>query len=161
MLRRSQKTYKPEFFAFLQKEKDAADSVRHTRDWVTQDCINVISHIVLRHWRLHVTSSQGEFGRRAGGWSRDDVILELGGILKARDSHPGRAVQPPLMHKLFSRMEFMRAGSSVHSQQLDEAGLPIDEAVEPDIFYVPPSVSKTEDNETGGWLESDDIEDFP
>lgn len=55
----------------------------------------------------------------------------------------------------------MRAGSSVHSQQLDEAGLPIDEAVEPDIFYVPPSVSKTEDNETGGWLESDDIEDFP
>ena len=51
VLRRSQKTYKPEFFAFLQKEKDAADSVQHTRDWLSHDCINVMSHTELRHWR--------------------------------------------------------------------------------------------------------------
>lgn len=33
--RRSQKYFKPEFFSFLQKEKDAWDSVRTTKDWIT------------------------------------------------------------------------------------------------------------------------------
>ena len=48
----------------------------------------------------------------------------------------------------------------MHSQQLDETGLPIEETVEPDMSLYVPS-SKTQDKETGGWLESDDIEDFP
>ena len=69
-------------------------------------------------------------------------------------------MHPTPIHRLFSRLEFARTGSSVHSQQLDETGLPIEETVEPDMpLYVPSS--KTQDKETGGWLESDDIEDFP
>jgi len=35
--RRSQKYFKPEFFSFLQKEKDAWDSVRTTKDWITEN----------------------------------------------------------------------------------------------------------------------------
>lgn len=71
-------------------------------------------------------------------------------------------MHPAPIHRLFSRLEFTRTGSSVRSQQLDETGLPIDETLEPDTFiYIPSSASKTQDKETGGWLESDDIEDFP
>jgi cell cycle checkpoint protein len=43
--RRSQKYFKPEFFSFLQKEKCAWDSVRATRDWITENEVKVVSVI--------------------------------------------------------------------------------------------------------------------
>jgi hypothetical protein len=41
--RRSQKYFKPEFFSFLQKEKDAWDSVRITKDWITENEVKEVS----------------------------------------------------------------------------------------------------------------------
>lgn len=62
------------------------------------------------------------------------------------------------MHRLFSRMEFTRTGGAARSQQLDEAGLP-DQGVELDLSFDVPTPALTKE-EMGGWLESDDIEDF-
>lgn len=65
--RRSQKTFKPEFFDVLKKEKDAMDGVRDVREWL-------------------VEKSEGS-DMNVGGWNRLDIALEMGGVLKARDRY--------------------------------------------------------------------------
>ncbi|KAF7318936.1 hypothetical protein HMN09_00229400 [Mycena chlorophos] len=70
--RRSQKSFKPQFFDFLAKEKDAWDAVREVRGWI-----------------MGVGASDREGtdpGRVLGRWSRSEVVTELGGVLKARDA---------------------------------------------------------------------------
>jgi cell cycle checkpoint protein len=103
---------------------------------------------------------QDTTGWRAGGWSKTDMVLELGGILKAKDaSHTSSSFKPPPVHKLFSKFEFVRGGSSVHAQKLEE--LSIAEAgqyfEEDETLYITRSMTK---EQQGGWLDSDDIEDF-
>ena len=89
------------------------------------------------------------------------MVLELGGILKAKDvSHTSSSFKPPPIHKLFSKLEFVRGGSSVYAQQLEEsniaeAGEYFDEDESLDTYT--PSMTK---EQQGGWLDSDDIEDF-
>ena len=89
------------------------------------------------------------------------MVLELGGILKAKDaSHASSSFKPPPIHKLFSKLEFIRGGSSVHAQQLEEsntteAGQYFNEAETFDTY----TRSMTKEQQ-GGWLNSDDIEDF-
>ncbi|KAF9481743.1 Rad17-domain-containing protein [Pholiota conissans] len=143
--RRSQKSYKPEFFSFLQKEKDAWDGVRNVRDWIAE------KEIV-----------DDECGWRAGGWTKNDVILELGGVLKAREANPNKSLSPiPPVHRLFSRMEFTRTGNTGRLQQFNEGDLLADEMPEHDPYYdaISPT-SRHGEKEQGGWLESDDIDDF-
>jgi len=88
------------------------------------------------------------------------MVLELGGILKAKDaSHTSSSFKPPPIHKLFSKLEFIRGESSVHAQQLEElniaeAGQYFDEET---LDTYTRSMTK---KEQGGWLDSDDIEDF-
>ncbi|KAF9554804.1 checkpoint protein Rad24 [Agrocybe pediades] len=137
--RRSQKQYKPEFFAFLQKEKDAWEGVRATRDWLVENEV-----------------SQERPGWRPGGWTKNEVILELGGVLKTREATRDPKTKPPALHKSFSRMEFSRAQSSVRSQQLDEKDVETNGDVDCDLDMLAPSNKE----EKGSWLESDDIEEF-
>ena len=89
------------------------------------------------------------------------MVLELGGILKAKDaSHASSSFKPPPKHKLFSKLEFIRGGSSVHVQQLEESNIP-----EPGQFFDEDETLDTytrsiTKEQQGGWLDSDDIEDF-
>ncbi|KAF8154728.1 Rad17 cell cycle checkpoint protein-domain-containing protein [Crassisporium funariophilum] len=140
--RRSQKNFKPEFFAFHQKEKDAWDGVRSTRDWVIETEL----------------AKEGS-GWRAGGWSKNEVVLDLGGVLKAKDLVHGHSVgRPPAGHKLFSRMDWVRGGKSVRAQQLVEGDVEEQRELEDDGQIFGHTLLTAE--ERGGWLEGDDIEDF-
>jgi hypothetical protein len=58
-------------------------------------------------------------------------------------------------------MEFTRTGNTVRSQQLGEGDLQADEMFEhePSFDGLSPA-SRQGEKETGGWLESDDIDDF-
>ncbi|KAJ7694789.1 Rad17 cell cycle checkpoint protein-domain-containing protein [Mycena rosella] len=146
--RRAQKVFKPEFFDFLTKEKDAWEGVRDVRGWIAEDAM----------------ARDGE-GWRLGGWSRAAVATGLGGVLKARDARPGR-VQAPSSHRRFSKLEFVAGGEN-------RAGLR--QVGEGDFAGDVGDVDGTEDDggprggwsgdggaqeEGGGWLEGDDIEDF-
>ncbi|KAF9043051.1 Rad17 cell cycle checkpoint protein-domain-containing protein [Panaeolus papilionaceus] len=148
--RRSQKSYKPEFFACLQKEKGAWEGVRSTREWL-----------------LEGATSTEDSGWRVGGWSTNEVILELGGVLKARDlmqdktSAMSRRMKPPPSHRSFSRMEFVRGGAESRAGQLNERDVDEGFAESGDGWtgLENGDVSQRETTD-GGWLESDDIEDF-
>jgi cell cycle checkpoint protein len=86
-------------------------------------------------------------------------MLEVGPILKAIDVTAPPLRRPPHAHKLFSKMEFVRGGNNAQVQQLDEDDKPLynggDGEAQSESF--PGSV---EEMKMGGWLESDDIEDF-
>ena len=104
---------------------------------------------------------QDTTGWRAGGWSKTDMVLELGGILKAKDaSCISSSFKPPPIHKLFSKIEFIRGGNSAHAQQLEESNI-----AEPEEYFVEDETLDTctrsmTKEQQGGWLDSDDIEDF-
>jgi cell cycle checkpoint protein len=89
------------------------------------------------------------------------VVLELGGILKAKDAIQSPAFssfKPPPIHKLFSRLEFIRGGSDVYAQQLEESDIAESGQQHFDEDEAPNTYTRKE--QQGGWLDSDDIEDF-
>ncbi|KAL1701342.1 Rad17 cell cycle checkpoint protein-domain-containing protein [Schizophyllum commune] len=90
-------------------------------------------------------------------WSRNDVVTSLSGVLKARDLGPPQTRAPPT-HRLFTTLNFAR-GAGGGDEQLDETDAvvtsePAMENQDWDAGY------DTQDKRDGGWLESDDIEDF-
>jgi cell cycle checkpoint protein len=89
------------------------------------------------------------------------MVLELGGILKAKDAfHAASSFKPPPTHKLFSKLEFIREGSSVHVQQLEESNIAeTGQHFDKDETLDTYTCSMTKE-QRGGWLDSDDIEDF-
>lgn len=100
-------------------------------------------------------------GRRVCGWTKNDIVLELGGILKAHQSRRNHDFKAPPSHSLFSRMQFTRTGGAFRAQQIDEGDSAhlTQEVVREGLFddtETPPPARE----EIGGWLESDDIEDF-
>ncbi|KAJ7148701.1 Rad17 cell cycle checkpoint protein-domain-containing protein [Mycena crocata] len=142
VLRRSQKVFKTEFFDFLTKEKDAWDAVRDVRGWIVED----------------VTSTDGE-GLRLGGWSRTEVVTELGGVLKARDTKQARPQAPP-SHRLFSNLQFVSGAENKGLRQLGEGETPSDNVEVPEDNGARGGWAADVEEGGGGWLESDDIEDF-
>ncbi|KAJ7078487.1 Rad17 cell cycle checkpoint protein-domain-containing protein [Mycena epipterygia] len=141
--RRSQKVFKPEFFDFLTKEKDAWDAVRDVRGWIVEDA----------------TSKEAD-GWQLGSWSRADVVMGLGGVLKARDAKQGRP-QAPGSHRLFSSLQFVSGGENSGLQQLGEGDVPSDNVdILEDEGGLRGGWSEIADEAGGGWLEGDDIEDF-
>ncbi|KAF9462541.1 Rad17 cell cycle checkpoint protein-domain-containing protein [Collybia nuda] len=141
--RRSQKIFKPAFFECLQKEKNAWDAVRDARGWVLGEGI--------------IQGTNRESSWAAGGWSRTDVAIELGGILKAKDAVGKFAPQPPTSHRLFSNLSFAFGKPFGDIQQLSEGDLEQDNEQEVNAREVGSLIRETEG---GGWLESDDIEEF-
>lgn len=84
--------------------------------------------------------------------------MELGGILKARDREPGSSVlpRPPITHRLFSSLGFTFATPG-DALPLGESELnSFEESFEEDYVGKLPA----EKQESGGWLDSDDIEEF-
>ncbi|KAF9531359.1 Rad17 cell cycle checkpoint protein-domain-containing protein [Crepidotus variabilis] len=146
--RRSQKYYKPQFFSSLQKERDGLEGVRRTKDWLAESA-----------------RTMDDSGWRAGGWSQSDIILELGAVLKAHDAQSSgpSTMKPPPMHRMFSKMEFVHGGATTRLQPLDENDMPEPSQGqgEEGEFEGPTPQRKLEpDQHMGGWLESDDIQDF-
>ncbi|KAJ7510273.1 Rad17 cell cycle checkpoint protein-domain-containing protein [Mycena galericulata] len=133
--RRNQKLFKPE---------TQWDAVRDVRGWIFDDA----------------TSRDGE-GLSLGGWSRTEVVTELGGVLKARDAkYPARS-QPPSSHRLFSSLQFVPGGESQGLRQLGEGDVSIDNVDVLDDEGGPPGGwSESAEDVGGGWLENDDIEEF-
>ncbi|KAJ6551690.1 Rad17 cell cycle checkpoint protein-domain-containing protein [Mycena capillaripes] len=142
--RRSQKLFKPEFFDFLTKEKDAWDAVRDVRGWIVEDA----------------TSKEGE-DWQLGGWSRAEVVVGLGGVLKARDLKNAQP-QAPISHRRFSHLPFVSGGDNRGLRQLGEGDSPGDNVDIPEDDGGPRGgwAEIADDRESGGWLENDDIEDF-
>ncbi|KAF8218236.1 Rad17 cell cycle checkpoint protein-domain-containing protein [Mycena galopus ATCC 62051] len=137
--RRGQKLFKPEFFDYLAKEKDAWEAVRDVRGWIVEDA----------------AANENE-GWRLGGWSRAEVATGLGGVLKARDARHAQP-QAPVSHRLFSSLAFGFGDN--RAQQLGEGDLPSDEVEVPEDEGGRGGWSEIPDVQEGGWLESDDIED--
>ncbi|KAJ7449259.1 Rad17 cell cycle checkpoint protein-domain-containing protein [Mycena latifolia] len=142
--RRSQKLFKPEFFDCLTKEKDAWDAVRDVRGWIAEEAV----------------VREGD-GWRLGGWSRTEVVTELGGVLKARDAKQVRA-QAPASHRLFSNLQFVPGADNRGLRQVGEGDLPSDSLDIPDDDGGPRGgwSEAADAQDGGGWLENDDIEDF-
>ncbi|KAG2004670.1 hypothetical protein CC2G_003205 [Coprinopsis cinerea AmutBmut pab1-1] len=138
VIRRSQKIYKPEFFDVLQKERDARDAVRLAKEWIVEEDLR-----------------KNPEGRRVGGWSSSEVILELGPMLKLKDRSADRQSRPPKSHRLFSSPVFVYGSNGPQTSQIDEKDaadeVPDEEELEPTVVA---------EESTGGWLESDDIEEF-
>jgi cell cycle checkpoint protein len=88
------------------------------------------------------------------------IATELGGVLKARDRMGSQTNRPPSSHILFSRLEFTRSSGSTHAQRL-EASDPGDDVLQDygdgDIFG---GGKMGGEITVGGWLESDDIDEF-
>jgi cell cycle checkpoint protein len=90
-------------------------------------------------------------------WSRADIAMELGGVLKARDAMHLSPNAPPASHRLFSNLVFKYGTDAVGgTQQLGEGDVdeePVQERRERGDWS---DMAKP----GGGWLDSDDIEDF-
>ncbi len=140
--RKSQKIYKPDFFDNLNKEKDAWASV-----------------LDVRRWLVEKTTADPDGGWRVGAWSRNDIAMEVGGVLKARDAlGTAHALRGPPSHKAFSGMRFVLAkcgaGAQLGETEGDEhdASADVDDAI---VVGEEDSAAKK-----GGWLDGDDIEPF-
>ncbi|KAF8588611.1 Rad17-domain-containing protein [Ramaria rubella] len=142
--RRSQKMLKPEFFDILKKTRE------------TEGCIVDIEE------RLNSAIA----GEAAGGrrWARNEVTLELGGILKALDTCGPGAL--PRTHSAFTSLSFVHpakmSNNSRSMQELGESEEPVDESITNDISGHARSwnYSTQAKQDSGGWLEADDIQDF-
>ncbi|KIY72588.1 Rad17-domain-containing protein [Cylindrobasidium torrendii FP15055 ss-10] len=146
--RRHQKVFKPEFFGNLEKEKNAWSSVDDVRRWVSTRALRDPNA-----WRV-------------GGWSRNSIVTELGGILKARDATMAKASQgskdanerAPRQHRDFSHLPFvLRSVGRV--EQLGET-----EEDQQDGSMAWDGTIDVEDEaaaaaRVGGWLDSDEIEE--
>ncbi|KAG6861179.1 hypothetical protein C0995_002986 [Termitomyces sp. Mi166 len=137
--RRSQTITKPVFFDCLQREKNAWEGVRDARGWALGD-------------------ETGQTDLRSG-WSHTQVATELGGVLNARDQVTGGFLpRPPRSHRLFSSLVFSLGSQFGFTQSLDEKEVVIPRVDGEDdaSLWLPRRDVETE----GGWLESDDIEEF-
>ncbi|KAI0916087.1 hypothetical protein AcV7_007186 [Taiwanofungus camphoratus] len=137
VVRRNQKPYKPDFFDALRSEREAEDGVRDVQAWL--QC-NV-------EWR-------------AGGWNRRDIALELGAVLKARELTGGNSAAAPTTHKLFTRLEFMKATTVPVQLPEDGDGEQEPELLDDEQGFGGVGYGGNEEGLGGGWLEGDDIEEF-
>lgn len=148
--RRSQKVYKPEFFEVFRKEKEARDAVRLTRDWLVDEDVKEV-------YTSRTTTSTGTDTQRqnlSARRSAQDVVLELGAILRCKDQ-ARTGTRPPKAHRAFSHLPFVRGTTGPQGSQLSEGD---DGGDAPDLYLEEDEAVKKEERD-GGWLEEDDIED--
>ncbi|KAH8823535.1 Rad17 cell cycle checkpoint protein-domain-containing protein [Flagelloscypha sp. PMI_526] len=142
--RKGQKVFKPDYFEVVSKEREAWAAVGDvSRGWL------------------------GGSPETAHGWTRTQIATELGGVLKAH-SHASSASRVastlplPRSHTLFSSLIFQR-GDSEEGQPIDEEDqnnvtLSNDQVDEENgLFH---AFNSRDDDEIGGWLGDDDIEEF-
>ncbi|KAF8529721.1 Rad17-domain-containing protein [Hysterangium stoloniferum] len=140
--RRSQKIFKPEFFDALKKTREAEGGLIDTENW------------------LNVIAAREE---RVRGWSKDEIILEMGSALKVLDSCGAAA--PPQTHRHFSTLSFIHPakmpGGLQRMRQLGESEEPSEyfTSAEPSGLAQTLELTKATGS-IGGWLETDEIQDF-
>ncbi|KAH7100697.1 P-loop containing nucleoside triphosphate hydrolase protein [Auriculariales sp. MPI-PUGE-AT-0066] len=153
--RNGQKMYKPELFDVFKKAHEAELAVRDVRAWLAADMLST---------NLSETTSNESASPPRRVWSQAEAVLELGGILAAREFG---ADQPPSSHERFSRLAWTSESNDVNkgAQALDE-----DEAADLDVnvdegvllgggVAVPRTLSAVEKEQEHGWLEADLIVD--
>lgn len=91
------------------------------------------------------------------GWSHSQVAIELGGLLNARDQVTSRP-RPPSSHRLFSSLKFSSGTHFGFTQSLDEKDVEIPRVDDEDEASL--RLPRRDVEADGGWLESDDIEEF-
>ncbi|KAJ3560339.1 hypothetical protein NP233_g10904 [Leucocoprinus birnbaumii] len=103
------------------------------------------------------------FNQDTSRWSKLEVALELGVVLKLKQAQQRGALgmdKFPSSHSLFSRLTFT-TGDGQRGQQVDEDVVDDGDqlAAEDDLNI---GIGKKDDGDgaTGGWLDSDDIEEF-
>ncbi|EKM77716.1 hypothetical protein AGABI1DRAFT_129999 [Agaricus bisporus var. burnettii JB137-S8] len=156
--RRSQKVYKSDYFEYLKKEKEAWDAVSDTRYWM------------MNHRGL---GSEESLSMNASRWSRSEVTLELGAILKLKQQQQQMRKDKesffPPSHSLFSKLTFTRDDKM--GMQVDEDGVSKEEELQQFIALNdgeangglakgPGNGDGDGDDVGGNWLENDDIEEF-
>ncbi|KAI0646066.1 Rad17-domain-containing protein [Trametes meyenii] len=136
--RRNQKPYKPSFFEALRRRGEADDGVRDVQMWLLQNG-----------------------GHATPGWSHRDVALEVGTVLRARETcRAGQVPKAPPTHRLFSTLEFSR--DSLDEPELAEENDVTLGASEATEHGVRPMKAPTTNDEapTGACLSDDDIEEW-
>ena len=96
-------------------------------------------------------------------WSRQDIALELGADLRARDAAGIQSLRAPKTHCLFSKLDFTKKGVGLE-QLTEDADVPdddIDISGADDAADFGTGASELHAKEDGGGcLSDDDIEDF-
>lgn len=97
---------------------------------------------------------------RGSGWSRADVAMELGAVLKTRNATKAGS-QAPASHRLFSSLMFMYGSNCAGSQALGEGDVDErEEGMAEDDLITRSMDNREPEIDGGGWLASDDIEDY-
>ncbi|KAF5364946.1 hypothetical protein D9758_008130 [Tetrapyrgos nigripes] len=183
--RRGQKTFKPEFFDALEKEKTAWEGVKDVRSWIVDQGIRS-SRGTAASFSFDTEHEEDDAGWNISGWTHRNIAIELGGVLKARDT--ARIISPnqysstssmvPRNHRVFSSMQFTYPsgsgsdfGSTMRTEQVDDTedgrepysdgAIPLEEQQEMGMLQDGEVWEKKLEINEGGWLESDDIDDFP
>lgn len=98
-----------------------------------------------------------------GGWKRRDIVLELGGVLRARTAQGSADISAN--HSLFSSLVFDKFDAGA-GELAEEDGADVEEARNAQLEILPrqgsdgESVRKVGIEEVGGgWLEGDEIEE--
>ncbi|TDL27922.1 P-loop containing nucleoside triphosphate hydrolase protein [Rickenella mellea] len=146
--RRSQKMFKPEFFDALKRSHEADDAIADVREWMQN---------------LFIASDGVTYESiSTGGWSKDEVVRELGAILRVR-SH-GDTPAPPPSHRDFSALAFAShvGGGTPLAEDDDNAA---DEPTQDTMFSANLMDHKTKPHQRDvylgvGWLSDDEIEEF-
>ncbi|KAJ3740153.1 Rad17 cell cycle checkpoint protein-domain-containing protein [Lentinula detonsa] len=174
--RLNQKVCKPEFFDNLNKEKEAWEGVRDVRSWI----IDQVCELCFRPLACNLSFFQGsDNGWNISAWTPTAIATELGGVLRARDvtssSMPSTTQKVPTGHRTFSRLRFAYPKSdrkSIGGQPLNEGdnGEPYSDGAimmeeQQEIGMWQNREERERDRvvnvaDTGGWLESDDINYF-
>ncbi|THU98650.1 checkpoint protein Rad24 [Dendrothele bispora CBS 962.96] len=163
--RRGQRVYKPEFFDALEKEKNAWEGVRDTREWIVKEGVRTIQSATTDVDGMRENAVIQDLGWNISGWTHRNIAMELGGVLKAREkarimnasNTPSNATAlsgflAPRTHHLFSAMEFIypsRSGAGPGASTLDET----EDGREPQ-WGSDGAVTVEEQQEMGMWQDS-------
>ncbi|KAF9261419.1 Rad17-domain-containing protein [Marasmius fiardii PR-910] len=160
--RRSQRVFKPEFFDVLKKEKEAWEGVKDVRAWIT--------HQTLGGKDIDRDDWNGALGWDISRWCPSLIATELGALLKIRDRSISASIRPPPSHRLFSVLQYVKSGLSTgtSAEQLgeneggmeDEGFVTITEREEGGLWNEGDDNDSRGNSNSGGWLDSDDIEEF-
>ncbi|KZP05055.1 hypothetical protein FIBSPDRAFT_914983 [Athelia psychrophila] len=147
--RRGQVFCKPQFFEALRKEKAAAEAVGDVQGWLS--------------------AGADENGNGGRGWGKAEISTEFGGVFRARDcvsamnvgsqggGRGGKGKGVPASHRLFTMLgDAVRVRTTVLGEG-DGADETFEMDEEANLGYIE---EEAEAEEGGGWLETDDIEDF-
>lgn len=99
--------------------------------------------------------------RASGGWKRKDIVLELGGVLRARAAQASKDV--PTNHEFFSTFAFdadeAGPGELAEEDAADAENSAESETANPLDGRKDATIEDDRSDMKGGWLEGDEIDE--